>query len=61
MHFKITEENPLTYHHIKKKEEGGKKTIENGALLTADAQSYLHYIERKDINVYNQINSVLKK
>lgn len=61
MHFKITEENPLTYHHIKKKEFGGKKTIENGAPLTVDAQSYLHYIEKKDINAYNRINAILRK
>ena len=34
MGFKITEENPLTYHRIIKEEDGGNKTIDNGALLT---------------------------
>lgn len=61
MRFKITEDNPLTYHHIMKKENGGKWTIDNGAPLTAEAQSYLHYIEKKDIRTYNEINKVLKE
>ena len=49
MRFKITEDNPLTYHHIKKKAEGGDWSVSNGAPLTREAQSYLHYIEQKDI------------
>lgn len=61
MRFKITPENPLTYHHIKKKEKGGERSIENGAPLTQEAQCYLHYIEKKDIRTYDEINSVLKE
>ena len=61
MRFKITEDNPLTYHHIKKKAEGGDWSVSNGAPLTREAQSYLHYIEQKDIRTYNEINKVLKE
>ena len=61
MRFKITEDNPLTYHHIKKKEHGGKWSVDNGAPLTQEAQSYLHYIEKKDVRTYNEINKVLKE
>ena len=61
MHFKITEDNPLTYHHIKKREHGGKWSVDNGAPLTQEAQSYLHYIEKKDVRTYDEINRVLKE
>ncbi len=32
----------LTYHHIKEKQNGGKATIENGALLTEEHHIWLH-------------------
>ena len=32
----------LTYHHIKKKEYGGRATIENGAILSAENHSWFH-------------------
>ena len=60
MGFKITKENPLTYHHIIKEEDGGPKTVENGALLTILAHRYLHTIERYDINMYQELNEILK-
>lgn len=61
MGFKITKENPLTYHHIIKEEDGGNKTIDNGALLTNLAHSYLHMIEKYDESIYIAINNILKK
>lgn len=61
MNFQITEENPLTYHHICKKEFGGKKDLRNGALLTEKAQMYLHLIEKYNKRIYNQINQTLKE
>ena len=32
----------LTYHHIKMKKDGGKATVENGALLSAENHSWFH-------------------
>lgn len=32
----------LTYHHITKKEHGGKATVENGALLSAENHAWLN-------------------
>lgn len=32
----------LTYHHIVKKEQGGRATVENGALLSAENHSWFH-------------------
>lgn len=32
----------LTYHHIKMRKDGGKATIENGALLSVDNHAWFH-------------------
>lgn len=48
----------LTYHHILKKSDGGKETIENGALLMPISHQYLHLIECKDMETYNAINKL---
>ena len=32
----------LTYHHIRQKARGGKATIENGALLSAENHQWFH-------------------
>lgn len=60
LNFKITRENPITYHHIDKREHGGKKTIDNGALLTRTSHQYLHLIESKEDKLYYAINQLLK-
>ena len=61
MGFKVTKENPLTFHHIKKEEDGGHKTVDNGALLTKLAHRYLHNIEHYDMGLYEWLNSILKR
>ena len=60
MNFKITRENPITYHHIEKRELGGVKTLENGAILTKNSHQYLHLIECKEDKLYYAINKLLK-
>ena len=50
----------VTYHHILRRTNGGKKTIENGALLMPIAHQYLHLIENKDINTYITINKIFE-
>lgn len=32
----------LTYHHIKMKKDGGRATVENGALLSAENHAWFH-------------------
>lgn len=61
MGYKLNKDNPYTYHHLIKRENGGKEIIENGAILTRIAHEYLHKIECKDIELYNYINNVLKQ
>ncbi len=59
--FKITENNYLTCHHIKKYHDGGENSVNNMALLTIAAHRYLHNIEEFDIELYNKINAFLKE
>ena len=52
--------NGLTFHHIVKREFGGKEELSNGALLMNAGHQYLHIIEYKDINTYNAINKMFR-
>ena len=60
MNYKIDRKQDLTFHHIVKRENGGKAVIENGALLTHNAHNYLHVIEFKEIETYNYINKMFE-
>lgn len=57
MNYKLVRKD-LTFHHIVKRENGGKREIENGALLIPVAHQYLHLIEYKDKETYNAINKI---
>lgn len=61
MGYKVSENNPFTYHHIIKAENGGKEEIKNGAILTLNPHQYLHIIENYDFELYIYINNLLKK
>lgn len=49
----------LNYHHIVKKEHGGKETIDNGAVLNREAHDYLHKQERNNKQLYEELNECL--
>ena len=59
MNYKLIKKD-ITYHHIVKKEHGGLKTIDNGALLMPSGHEYLHLIEFKDIDIYIAINKMFR-
>ena len=61
MGYKVSKDNPYTYHHLIKRCYGGKETIENGAVLTKNSHEYLHIVETRDLELYNYINNVLKQ
>lgn len=61
MNFKITKDNPLTFHHILKKEQGGEDIVDNGALLTIMAHRYLHLIEVLEPFLYDELNYYFKE
>ena len=55
-----TLDKTASFHHIVKREKGGKEEISNGAVLNKNAHEYLHIIEYKDIGTYIAINKILK-
>lgn len=59
LNYKLVKKD-ITYHHILKKEDGGGRTIDNGALLMPVAHQYLNLIEYKDIETYNAINKIFQ-
>lgn len=59
LNYRIVKNN-LTYHHIKKRENGGKMKISNGAILMPSGHQFLHLIEYKDIDTYVAINKMFK-
>jgi hypothetical protein len=60
MNYRITRQNPLSYHHIIKKEHGGGYTLDNGALLTTTGHQYLHIIECKELKLYEMLNKMFE-
>ena len=61
MNFKITDEQPLTYHHIIPRRDGGATTVKNGAVLTLDAHAYFHIIERKNYAITQEITRLFQE
>ena len=67
MNYKIVRPRDLTFHHIKEKRNGGKRTLENGAILIRRSHDYLHYLDRcyhkyyKDLNeLFHQLNMTMQ-
>lgn len=54
-------EEKYSFHHLKKKADGGEKIISNGAVLHQSSHSYLHTIEYYDIDKYIFLNKILKE
>lgn len=51
----------LTYHHILEKSRGGKATIENGAILSAENHTWLHQqSEEKKAELNNKFQEYKK-
>ena len=60
MGFKVTEDNPYTYHHIVEKRDGGKYDIENGAILTKKAHEYLNYLDLYSPEAYGEYQKMFR-
>lgn len=60
LNYRVTRENPITYHHIVKREHGGLYTIDNGALLSVNGHQYLNVIEYKEIKIYIALNKMFE-
>ena len=48
----------LTYHHIRMKKNGGRATVENGALLSAENHAWFH---KQSPQVQAQMNEMFQK
>lgn len=59
LHYKLTKDNPLTYHHLKPVREGGRATEENGALLSREAHDDFNILEQMYPKLAREINEYL--
>ena len=48
----------LTYHHIKMKKDGGRATVENGALLSAENHTWFH---KQSPQAQTQMNEIFQE
>lgn len=51
----------LTYHHIKMRKDGGKATVENGALLSESNHIWFHKQSKANQAIMNQMFQDFKK
>lgn len=51
----------MTYHHIKKKEHGGRATVENGALLSNENHAWFHQQPLEEQARMNEMFQELKR
>lgn len=61
MAYRLTKKNPYTYHHIHEARNGGKVTIDNGAILTRFAHDDLNELEKCAPYLYRELNSMFKE
>ena len=63
MGYKLTKKNPYTYHHIREARNGGRVTLDNGALLTRLAHNDLNEMENhgKTRCLYRELNELFKE
>lgn len=50
--------NKLTYHHILERRNGGKVTIENGALIGRNEHDYLNFLDNYYHKIYDELNEL---
>ena len=51
---KLKLEQTLTYHHMQHLSEGGKTTLENGAVVTEGEHQYMHALPRLEEEIINK-------
>ncbi|NMA51205.1 MAG: hypothetical protein GX951_05120 [Mollicutes bacterium] len=53
---KETKKNMFTFHHITEERCGGKRIVENGAILTIASHNFLNYLDVKRRELYEELN-----
>ncbi len=60
MGYKMTPNNPYTFHHIIEKRDGGGYGVDNGAILTAQAHKYLNYLDAYCPEAYEEYQKMFR-
>ena len=60
MGYKMTKNNPYTFHHIVEKRDGGRAEIKNGAILTEQAHQYLNYLDLYCPEAYDKFQEIFR-
>lgn len=60
MGYKLCKENQPTFHHIVKECDGGKRILDNGAIIGKENHTYLHIVEDRDLEMYIYLSNILK-
>lgn len=55
--YDVSKRNPLTFHHIVRRSQGGPCSIYNGAVVTHLPHSGIHIISDEDINIERMIQA----
>lgn len=48
-------ERNMTYHHLRHRSEGGKTTLDNGAVLSELVHRYVHWLPRREEEIINNL------
>ena len=61
MGYTFDDKKELSYHHIQTKQDKGKTTYENGALLNRlTSHNYIHTIEEYEYELFMELSQILK-
>ena len=60
MGYKMTKNNPYTFHHIQESRNRGNYDINNGAILTKDAHEYLNYLDSFCPEAYEEYQKIFR-
>jgi len=61
MGYKLSKKNPYSYHHIREARNGGKVSIDNGAILTRAAHNDLNLLDEHEKSLYHALNNLFKE
>lgn len=61
MGYYFDNKNELSYHHIQTRQQKGKTTLDNGALLNRNtSHNYIHTIEEYEFDLFEELSEILK-
>ena len=60
MGYRMTPDNPYTFHHIVERRDGGRCEVTNGAILTENAHKYLNYLDLYSPEAYEEYQKIFR-